>query len=160
MCTNKICLDLDFFNFLPRKIMTFYCLSITCKSESYVATVTVGIDLAWGGNKLDLISQFSHLYIKEKSHFLNYLKSSQSELFSNPVRCWRGCLDKQASSCHEIIVCITTLYFVVMEAVAVIFLILMWILTSLLPVIKFQSEGQVLACVMHSPSESLSDIDY
>lgn len=53
-----------------------------------------------------------------------------------------------------------TLYFVVMEAVAVIFLILMWILTSLLPAIKFPSEGQVLACVMHFPSERLSVIHY
>jgi len=34
-------------------------------------------------------------------------------------------LDKQASTCHEIIICIMTLYFVVMEAVAGIFLILM-----------------------------------
>lgn len=40
--------------------------------QKQVATVTVRIDLAWDGNKLDLITQFFHLYIKEKSNFLNY----------------------------------------------------------------------------------------
>lgn len=72
MCTNKICLHLDFFYFLPRKKHDILVLDwcITCKSKLYIVTVTVGISLARDGKTLDLINQISHLYIKENSCLL------------------------------------------------------------------------------------------